>query len=322
MSEKKTTTTTGKKAETTTPAQRYKGWDMSRVFWGLLLVLLGGLLLLSNFGLIELQLNNLWQLWPLLIVAWGVSLLNIKGTWWKLVSAILLIASLGLFVLVAIGAGPFANNEQDSQMQSQQIEIDGSDVDRLNVSVKAGAGNVTIGSQESELPVEAVLQSDFATLDVDSQTEGSTQTVEVSVDGERSWWGGNFRNDLDVQLSRELPVALSVDTGASDFEADLSSVKLERLAIDLGASSGMVTLGDLVDRLDVNVKAGASSVTIRVPKDAGVRVTLEQGVSSQDLDNLQEKGEGLYETSEFEKATKQITIKADIGVASFELERY
>lgn len=322
MSKAKETPATDEKTEDTTPAQRYKGWDMSRVFWGLLLVLLGGLLLLSNFGLIELQLSNLWQLWPLLIVGWGVSLLNIKGTWWKVVSGILLVAGLGLFTLVAIGAGPFSDDEQNTQVQSQQVEADNSEVERLDVSVKAGAGNVVIGSHEGDMPVEAVLRSDFATLDLDSQTDGNTQVVDISVDGERAWWGGNFRNDLDVQLSKELPVSLTVDTGASDFRADLSEVKLERLDVDLGASSGLMILGALVDRLDVDLKAGASSVTFRVPKDAGVSVTLDQGVSSQDLADLQEKGDGVYETEDFDRAKKQIMITADIGVASFELERY
>lgn len=313
-------TTPVEKVETTSDSQRYKGWDMSRIFWGLLLILVGLLVLLDNLGVVNIRYENLWQLWPLLIVIWGVSLLNIKGTWWSIVSAFLMIGSLGLLAWAAIGTTPLG--EVKNSVQSQRAEKTSSTIERLDVSVEAGAGNIIIGSHESDIPVEAVLRSNFATLDVDSRNDGTTQKVDVSIEGRRMQWGGNFRNELDIQLARKLSVYLKVKTGASDLDADLSKVMLERLDIDLGANSSVVTLGNLVDLVDVNLSAGASSVTLRVPKDSGVSVRLDKGVSSQDLDGLQDKGDGLYETAGFNTASKKITIRGDIGVTSFSLERY
>ena len=43
------------------------------VFWGLLLVTLGTLILISNFALINLDLSHLWKLWPLVLILWGIS---------------------------------------------------------------------------------------------------------------------------------------------------------------------------------------------------------------------------------------------------------
>ena len=315
-------TTATEKTAAPTPPQRYKGWDMSRVFWGLLLVLIGVLFLLSNFGVIELHYENLWYLWPLLIVGWGVSLLNIRGTWWKFVSAILMLASLALLAWVAIGTAPFIETVNNAQVQSRQVEKAGGTVKSLDVSVKAGAGKVLIGSQASTTPVDAVLRSNFAKLDVNSQNEGDVQKVDVSVNGEHVWWGGGFQNELNVQLARQLPVSLKVETGASDLNADLSEVMLEHLSLDLGASNSVVTLGSLANSLDVSLKAGASSVTMRVPKNSGVSVKLDNGVSSQHLADLKDKGGGYYETDGFDAASKKITISGDIGVTSFKLERY
>ncbi|NCU38304.1 hypothetical protein EOL96_04590 [Candidatus Saccharibacteria bacterium] len=319
MSNPKNTTPVEKEEATSNP-QRYKGWDMSRIFWGLLLILVGLLLLLDNLNIVEVHYENLWQLWPLLIVGWGVSLLNIKGSWWSIVSAFLMIASLGLLAWAAIGAGPFQEGTYSSQ--SQRIEKINTTVEQLDVTVNAGAGNLVIGSHESSVPVEAVLRSDFATLDFDSSADGATQKVNVSIAGNRTWWVGSFRNELDVQLSKQLPVNLKVKTGASDLNADLSQLKLERLDIDLAASNSVVTLGDFVDMLDVKLSASASSVTLRVPKQSGVSVKLDKGVSSQDLDNLQDKGDGLYETDGFKVASKKITIRGNLGATSFTLERY
>ncbi|NCS83278.1 hypothetical protein GW746_02575, partial [Candidatus Saccharibacteria bacterium] len=301
------------KDETTSNPKRYRGWDMSRIFWGLLLVLVGVLALLDNLNVVEVHYGNLWQLWPLLIVGWGVSLLNIKGTLWSIVSALLMLGSLGLVAWTATGMAPFQTG--DNSVQTQRIEKTGSTVNRLDVTVEAGAGNITIGSHESEAPVEAVLDSDFATLDVDSRIDGNTQKVDVSMDGNRMWWSGHFRNDLDVTLAKQLPVFLNVKTGASDLNANLSKVMLERLDMNLGANSSDVTLGDLVDRVEVSVSAGASSITLRAPKDSGVSVKLDKGVSSQDLDGLQDKGSGFYETDGFDTASKKIIVRGDLGAA-------
>lgn len=319
MANSKKTTTVEEPEGTPEPEQR-KGWNTSRVFWGLLLVLVGLLLLLDNFGVLEVQYESLWQLWPLLIVIWGVSLLNIKGTWWGIVSAILMLASFALLALTAVGTVPL-NMEEDG-LQSQQIERTSNAIERLDVNVETGAGKLFIDSRDSDVPVEAELRSDSMALNVDSRNDGSTQIVDVSTEGRRIWWFGNFRNDLDVQLTRQLPVDLRVKVGASDLDADVSEVMLERLVVDLGASSGVVKLGDRVDSMNVTVKAGASSLTIKVPKDSGVSVSLDKGVSSQALDGLQDKGNGLYETDGFESASKKITIQGDIGATSFTLERY
>lgn len=298
---------------------RYKGWDMSRIFWGMLLVIIGLLILLDNLNIVEVHFDNLWAYWPLLIVGWGVSLLNIKGTWWSLVSALLLIGSLGLLAWAAVGMVPV--RQVDDGVQSRQVDT-GDKIERLDVTVKAGAGNLRIDSRDSDVPVEAVLRSNFTTLKVGSRIDDGTQKVDVSAEGSRVWWIGSLRNDLDLHLTRQLPVYLSVDTGASDLDADLSGVKLERLDIDAGANSSLITLGDLVDLVEVQISAGASSLTFRVPQDSGVSVNLDKGLSSQDLAGLEDKGGGLYETVDYDSATKKIAIRGDIGVTSFTLERY
>jgi hypothetical protein len=43
------------------------------VFWGLLLVTLGTLILINNFSLINLDLAGLWKLWPAVLILWGIS---------------------------------------------------------------------------------------------------------------------------------------------------------------------------------------------------------------------------------------------------------
>lgn len=302
--------------------RRYTGWDMSRIFWGLLLILVGVFVLLDNLNVIEVQYQNIWQLWPLLIVGWGVSLLNIKGTLWSILSAVLMLGIIGLLAWVAIDGGPFEQQQSRSDAQTQQVARESDAIKNVDVAVRAGAGKLKIDSQSNDTPVLAKLYSDFTELDVDSKVDGTTQRVDLTTSGSRMWWSGSFRNDLDITLTRNLPLNLNVRAGAADVDADVSQVVLERFDLDVGASSSVVTLGNRVDELDVRLNAGASSVTFRVPKDSGVRVELDKGISSQNLDGLTEVGEGRYETADYATAAKKISIRGDIGATSFELERY
>lgn len=40
-----------------------------KIFWGIVLVLLGGLILLRNFGYLEYEIVRFW---PVLLILWGI----------------------------------------------------------------------------------------------------------------------------------------------------------------------------------------------------------------------------------------------------------
>lgn len=49
----------------------------STIFWGVFLISLGALLLLRQFGIWDSDLGDLFDLWPSLLIIWGISLLKI-----------------------------------------------------------------------------------------------------------------------------------------------------------------------------------------------------------------------------------------------------
>ena len=48
--------------------------NTGRLFWGMLLVSAGVLLLLDRIGVFAVSWTFVWQLWPLVLVFWGVAL--------------------------------------------------------------------------------------------------------------------------------------------------------------------------------------------------------------------------------------------------------
>lgn len=91
-------------------------WSINRIFWGLLLVVIGGLMLVDNFNIVQVDWSNLWKLWPLIIISCGLSILAIRSWFWRILSILLVIATMGVIVWAAVGGQdmPGSTNLYDS----------------------------------------------------------------------------------------------------------------------------------------------------------------------------------------------------------------
>jgi hypothetical protein len=307
-------------AETSPPARpERRSIGVWAMFWGSLLVLLGTLALLDNFNIVEVQFGELWRLWPLAIVAGGIAVLPMKGFAKSVVSVAFVIASLAAVFYVVTAAPRAGTIKQDSQAV---VLDDTGSIEAARISVRAGAGEVNLdGNAKDDEVVAADLRSNFATLGQKEFVENGTQVVELALDGSRTWWHGSWENTLDVSLGRELPTELTIDSGAAAVVADLRNVVLTKLDLRTGASSVELTLGGAAQRTEVELSAGASSIVVRVPRNAGVRAKTSGALSSSDFAGLSQVGE-YYQTEGFDDADTQITIEASIAAASFTLERY
>lgn len=315
------------KEPTTPPVQpeaaapKRRSWNIAPVFWGLLLVLLGILFLLQNLQLATINFGVLWQLWPLLIIAAGISILPVRGWVSALTVSVLIAVSLGLIALAALGViGPAFNRP----VATSDISVSRSSDDLQNaaVSVKSGAGKLNVASDNGERLVQATLQSNFTRVEQTSRQDGSTQRVDIRLANDTAWWVGNYQNDLDVTLTESLPIDLKIDAGASRIQADLSRVMLRRLELDSGASDIDITLGPKQNAMDVGLDVGASSLRLKVPRSAGISVKVDAGLSNTDLPQLKKVGEGEFKSENYDAATQKITITGDLGLSNFELSYY
>jgi hypothetical protein len=72
-----------------------------KVIWGILLIFFGTIILLSNMHVLTISWNKALNLWPLLIVLWGVSILPLKDP----IKTILALLTLGLGVYLLFQGG-------------------------------------------------------------------------------------------------------------------------------------------------------------------------------------------------------------------------
>lgn len=297
-----------------------KGWNVGRWFWGLLLVIVGGLILANNLGWLSVNWDNLWRLWPLVIVVAGLSVLSVRNKMWRIITFLLMILSLVAVVFIAVADFPGSQTVNTYSTTSQKLS---SDITQADITLKAGAGTININSADQDPIVKAKLNSDSSTLNETSTRSDTTQNIVLSMDSIRHMmFFGGTNNTLDVSLTRNIPLILHMDIGAARTIADLSDVKLQGISVKSGATELNLTLGNKSNRTSVDIQSGVSSTIVRIPKDSGVNLTLHGSLSSNHLSDLVSTGGETFQSPGYESASNKIDIVASIGVASFTIERY
>lgn len=306
-------------------AGKRRNFNLGRLFLGLAVIMVGLFYLGRELGWIPDTLHFDWNIiWPLLVIFLGISLITIRTVWGLALGALAIVAILGLaaasFVLRVGPAGSdrgvIINEERTSGPTNEAIDIAKREgVTRAEISIRAAAGQLNMGGGSEKL-LTGSFWSDFFELTQKDDVQNGMQMVALEQDG--NWRGiprGGSR--MELQLNSDLPLAIKLDTGAMGHELDFSGLLLESLEIRTGASDLNLSLGDKAQNLSVKVDAGASSVSITLPTDAGVRIDADTGLSSRDIDPRLKRLEGnAYQTDSYATAAKKISLDLNLGASN------
>jgi len=120
-----------------------------------------------------------------------------------------------------------------------------------------------------------------------------------------------------IALTREIPLQLEVETGASETRLNLQDLLVTEFRIKTGASSSMVTLPAAAGLTRVNVQSGAASVELTLPQGVAGRIHVQSGLAGVNIDQNRFPAAGSgYETPGYETAANKAEITVETGVAS------
>lgn len=206
------------------------------------------------------------------------------------------------------------------QTTSQSVEL--GDAKSVRVEINLGAGDLKLAGGAAKL-----LQADFTynVANFKPEVGYSHDTLVVqqpNVDGMPVLQGiGDYRNEWGLQLSDQVPMDLKVDIGGGTSDLQLAGLSLSRLDVTLGAGTSTVDLdGDWVRDLNVTIDAGAADVTVRLPKDIGVRIVTDPGAALFETHGLAQN-EGVYTNAAYgaSNVTLQLDVTAGIGRVNLEV---
>jgi hypothetical protein len=261
----------------------------NRIFWSLLLILIGVLLLLSNLGLLSV---DIWSLiWP--------SILILVGLW--------------VLVRRTFGRGSL-------EVESIAVPLEGAQSARVVVS--HGAGRVNVRGVAA--PGQLVTGQFSGGADYRINRSGGMVDLDLRADVGRGFdfvfpwtWGQGSALDWTFSLTAEIPISLEMKTGASELDMDLSQLRLTDLRLGTGASSSDITLPAHAGMTHVSVEGGATSVKMRVPDGVAARVTTEGGLAEFKIDTARfPRTAGGYESSDYTSAENRVEIRAEVGLGS------
>lgn len=311
-----------------------------RIFWGLLLIIFGGLFLLQNLGYLSFHFGNLWRLWPLFLIYWGFSaLLKQKDGSVNPVLYGVQIIILAILVYFVVKPKEKSSNpheglewqfeeeieseENSGALREHQFEVPLEGVEKASLDIDFGAGTLELGAITSKL-VSVEAATNFGNYAFEQNIKGKEASIELSHQSNKvKFNNGDFQNSVKIAMNEAVFWDLNIETGASDCKLDLSNHKISSIDLSGGASKMALKLGAVSGKAKVNIETGASQVVVEIPATAAARLVTETGLTGKSIEGLTKQKDGSFTTSSYKEGSMDVyQINISAGVASIEVRTY
>ena len=294
-----------------------------QLWFGVLLILVGALMLMSNLGYLRLDLwGAFWQVWPVVLISLGVTMLLARSRWAFLGPLILIVTV--LYAAMSPTGMPFLSHPhmggyrwQKSTTFARPWDVS---IDKGELQVELEAGNINIlGSGEQLISGRMSYRSGMPIWAFHQRANRAV--TRVSTPGNRGWFAGNRGYRGSIMLGSMVPWDLQVQLGAGTLQGDFRNTQLQRMTVELGAGRLDLTLSDRGFRGEILIEGGASSVKLHVPQGVGVRIHLTNPVGTNNFKEAGLKRAGDYWLSDdYETTASAYDITLSIGVGKVLLD--
>lgn len=300
----------------------------SHIFWGTLFIVFGLLVLINNYAAILMDWSLIWKLWPLVIILLGISIILKhkagKGVLAGLAAIILALAIFGsIKTLFYVANNDFeislGGKNQFSVSEYSDSYSDSTKYATFNFD--GGAGKFILTDTTTDL-IYSKSEGVKDNYSFSSMKSDSTAEINLDMKNTKITFGHNYKNRVEINLNPTPVWNLNFDVGAAAMEFDLRQFRVNEITVGMGAAALDLTIGSLQENTKVSIEAGASSITIRIPENAGCEVTTDAALSSKHLPGFNEVESGNYRSSNFDNSTQKIYIEIECGVSSINVKRY
>jgi hypothetical protein len=284
------------------------------IAWPILLIGAGTFLLLNNFGPQSwISWTQIFQLWPILLIAFGIDLMFKGQSGWTTAAGIVLtIALIGGAIWIA-SAGYKISAEYVDIRESYDLVIEDTDID---VSLSLGELILSAESREGILIAGSITPS--------TKKENLVETYDrISYRLENSnptFYPNSARWELGI--TDELNLELKVNNGAGEMFLDLEDLNLDSLDINQGVGRLVIRLPEAADE-EVLINQAIGIIHIQIPDNVRVTVDAQNGLSRVDFPVDFELVNGLYSSPGANRTNSElyITVEQAIGYISFQYAR-
>lgn len=223
-------------------------------------------------------------------------------------------------------------------LQTKEESVSRQDASQVEVDVRMGAGELSIGGGgEQLLDGTFTYNVDAWEPEVTYDVSGGTGRLAITQPEveEIGIPDNSLRYSWDLRFNEEVPLEMEVDLGAGESNLDLAGLDLSSLRVGTGAGQVDVNLGGSLENLrmetgvgeinlnlanrweqdlEARISGGLGSLTLLLPSDVGARVTVRQGLGSVDASGLTQNGDTFTNDAYGDsQVTLDITIEGGVG---------
>jgi hypothetical protein len=297
----------------------------------LILIFLGGVFLLQNLGVLPPNFcQNLWRLWPVVLVLAGIELLFAhRIPWIALVGIAAVVLMLG--ALATNARRPETTPTTATVPRTSPVDLGGAV--QAAITVRFGSGQLDVGplaqpgaTQLANMTYDG--PTDFVPVTHYEPSSGAIGKLEYQF-GESHGAAyipfaghGPGEPHMTLELNPNVPItAMTIQTGATDARLDLGTLQVNSLDMSIGAASTWVRLPQINGTSQVHVSGGAATLALEVPQGVAARIRHRGGLSTVTVDptRFPAVGDGLYQSSDYDTATSKVDVTLETGVTTIQV---
>jgi hypothetical protein len=303
------------------------------IFWGVILILVGILFTLENLNLIYFNVRELWRLWPVILILWGISI--VPADKWIRIGLVLVVLAGSVFFMLD-RAVEWENDhdyvfewnddqdryEKEEYVGNQQFDIAYEDsTEFATLNMEAAAGSFILLDTTSSLLRFSQNKSSIR-YEYFAKKVGDRVKVNIEAANGRSSFGNKSDGKVSLELNTKPLWDINLEVGAAQLKFDLSPYQIRKLKLESGAASLNLRFGDKYPETKVNVEAGASKIVIEIPKESGCDLEVSAVFSGKRIEGFEKIDHGHYQTPNFSTADNKVYLDVNAAVSSYSIIRY
>ncbi|MGM0401740.1 MAG: LiaF transmembrane domain-containing protein [Chloroflexota bacterium] len=287
------------------------------LFWPLMLIVIGVILLLRQLGIWQFSWARLWRLWPLLLILIGLDIILSRSR----VGSVIFLLLATILIVLAILFLPASLGERTTP-DHQTFDYSARGVNAATIYLDVGVGELELYPlEDSGKLFEAKVAYDSArtqvTSDVDVVDDQATVHLESTSVGGWTPFGNQSNALWEVGLNTGALLVLQVEGGVNKTSLDLDGMILEEVRLNVGVGQAELVLSEKTP-YKVEIEGGVGSLQLRIPSQAEARIRVDGGLGSVDVDQRFRRRDEYYVTQGYQE-DEGIAIEIDGGVGAIDV---
>jgi len=280
--------------------------NAGKINFGLVLIIVGVAALAVNLDYMDWSvLLDLLNLWPVLLIALGISLIfrRLPVPQLAYLSSLLILA-VGAYVLYT----SFELYAGDGDKRTAAVNLSALDdsITHIEYDIDIDGCDLSVGSGTEDL-VRCAYSGHFGKPSIKYRSDTDWANVslkEGKIPGIGFFHVDSYDFDWNVDLYDKLPLSLNLDCHDSDIRLHLGDLPVDTIVCRTPYSTVDLTLGMMTPRVDISMRVHKADLQLRVPDSVGVEITDSPQFSDYyvgDIDFIRDGG--VMRTANFDSAS-------------------